>query len=68
MGISEVFDFKLYLVNTPNIEAADPEDNADFVFIDTNLSNRIFTFEGNNYTLELTGFNPDVSPKSIKFP
>ncbi|MBD2530315.1 choice-of-anchor K domain-containing protein [Nostoc flagelliforme FACHB-838] len=66
VGINEVFDFKLYLVNTPNNATATPEDNADFVFIDTNLSNRIFTFEGNNYTLELTGFNPDVSQKSVE--
>ncbi|MEH2002908.1 MAG: choice-of-anchor K domain-containing protein [Nostoc sp.] len=64
-GIGEVFDFKLHLVNTRN-DATDPEANADFVFIDTNLSNRSFTFEGNKYTLELTGFNPDVSQTSIK--
>ncbi|MEH2460013.1 choice-of-anchor K domain-containing protein [Nostoc sp.] len=63
--ISEVFDFKLHLVNTLN-EATDPEKSADFVFIDTNLSNHSFTFEGNKYTLELTGFNPDVSQISIK--
>jgi hypothetical protein len=65
LGISEVFDFKLRLVNTPN-EAIDPEQNADFVFIDTNLSNRTFSFEGDKYTLELTGFNPNVDQKSIK--
>ncbi|MEH2376624.1 choice-of-anchor K domain-containing protein [Nostoc sp.] len=64
-GMSEVFDFKLHLVNTRN-EATDAEKSTDFVFIDTNLSNRSFTFEGNKYTLELTGFNPDVSQISIK--
>ncbi|MEH2240060.1 choice-of-anchor K domain-containing protein [Nostoc sp.] len=65
VGISQVFDFNLHLVNTPN-EATDPENNADFVFIDTNLSDRSFTFEGNKYTLELTGFNPDFPQISIK--
>ncbi|MEH1846422.1 MAG: choice-of-anchor K domain-containing protein [Nostoc sp.] len=65
VGISQVFDFKLRLVNTYN-EVTDSENNADFVFIDTNLSDRSFTFEGNKYTLELTGFNPDVSQISIK--
>lgn len=64
-GISQVFDFKLHLVNTPN-DATDPEDNADFVFIDKNLSDRSFTFEGNKYTLELTGFNPDIPQISVK--
>ncbi|MEH1942456.1 MAG: choice-of-anchor K domain-containing protein [Nostoc sp.] len=65
VGTNQVFDFKLRLVNTPN-EGTNPENNADFVFIDTNLSNRSFTFEGNKYTLELTGFNPDVRQISIK--
>ncbi|MHC5598590.1 MAG: choice-of-anchor K domain-containing protein [Nostoc sp.] len=65
VGISQVFDFNLHLVNTPN-EATDPEKNADFVFIDKNLSNRTFTFEGNKYTLELTDFNPDIEQTSIK--
>ncbi|MEH1905548.1 MAG: choice-of-anchor K domain-containing protein [Nostoc sp.] len=64
-GISEVFDFKLHLVNTLN-EPTNPEKSTDFVFIDTNLSNRSFTFEGNKYTLELTGFNPDVNQIGIK--
>ncbi|MEH2251666.1 choice-of-anchor K domain-containing protein [Nostoc sp.] len=65
VGINQVFDFNLRLVNTPNV-ATSPENNADLVFIDTNLSNRSFTFEGNKYTLELTGFNPDVRQLSIK--
>jgi hypothetical protein len=64
-GKSEVFDFQLRLLNTPNNET-DPEKNADFVFINTNLSNDSFTFEGNKYTFELTGFNPDVTQISIK--
>ncbi|MEH2113201.1 choice-of-anchor K domain-containing protein [Nostoc sp.] len=65
VGISQVFDFKLGLINTLN-DATDPENSADFVYIDTNLSNQNFTFEGNNYTLELTGFNPDIPQISIK--
>ncbi|MEH2423904.1 MAG: choice-of-anchor K domain-containing protein [Nostoc sp.] len=65
VGINQVFDFNLRLVNTPN-EGTDAEKNADLVFIDRNLSNRSFTFEGNKYTLELTGFNPDVRQLSIK--
>lgn len=65
IGNSEAFDFKLRLLNTPN-DSTDPEKNADFVFIDTNLSDGSFTFEGNKYTLELTGFNPDVTQISIK--
>ncbi|MEI1376319.1 choice-of-anchor K domain-containing protein [Nostoc sp. UHCC 0926] len=63
-GISEVFDFNLGLINTPN-DPTNAEDNADYVFIDTNFSNRSFTFEGNKYTLELTGFNPDIPQISI---
>lgn len=65
VGISQVFDFNLRLVNTAN-EATDPKINADFVFIDKNFSNRSFIFEGNKYTLELTGFNPDFRQKSIE--
>lgn len=65
IGISQVFDFKLRLVNTAN-DAKNSEDNADFVFIDTNSSNQSFSFEGNKYTLELTGFNPDVRQMDIK--
>jgi hypothetical protein len=66
VGISQVFDLKLHLVNTPNSATNSEEENADFVFIDENLSNPTFTFEGNKYTLELTGFNPDVGQISIK--
>ncbi|MEH2085118.1 MAG: choice-of-anchor K domain-containing protein [Nostoc sp.] len=65
VGSSQVFDFNLRLVNTPN-DSKDPEKNADLVFLDTNLSNRSFTFGSNKYTLELTGFNPDGRQKSIK--
>ncbi len=65
VGISQVFNFNLRLENTPN-DATDPEKSADFVFIDKNLSNRSFTFEGNKYALELTGFNPDVPQINVK--
>ncbi|HYX15709.1 MAG TPA: choice-of-anchor K domain-containing protein [Nostoc sp.] len=66
VGISQVFELKLHLVNTPNSLTNSEEENADFVFIDENLSNPTFAFEGNKYTLELTGFNPDVGQISIK--
>ncbi|WP_392534106.1 choice-of-anchor K domain-containing protein [Nostoc sp. C117] len=65
VGINQVFDFNFHLVNTPNT-STNPDENADFVFIDTNLRANTFTFEGNKYTLELTGFNPDVPQLSIK--
>ncbi|MEH2056373.1 MAG: choice-of-anchor K domain-containing protein [Nostoc sp.] len=65
VGTSQVFDFNLLLVNTPN-DSTDPETNADFVFIDPSLSNQSFTFQGNKYTLELTGFNPNVPQMNIK--
>lgn len=65
LGISQVFDFNLRLVNTLN-DQTDREKSADFVFIDTSLSNRSFTFGSNKYTLELTGFNPDIRQISIK--
>ncbi|MCC5657736.1 choice-of-anchor K domain-containing protein [Nostoc sp. XA010] len=66
VGISQFFDLKLHLVNTPNSVTNSEEENADLVFIDENLSNPTFAFEGNKYTLELTGFNPDVGQISIK--
>ncbi|MCC5662726.1 choice-of-anchor K domain-containing protein [Nostoc sp. CHAB 5784] len=66
IGISQVFNFKLHLVNTPNDATNSEEENADFVFIDENFSNPTFTFEGNEYTLELTGFNADFGQISIK--
>ncbi|MCW5316535.1 PEP-CTERM sorting domain-containing protein [Nostoc sp. KVJ3] len=65
VGISQVFDFNFHLVNTPN-DSINPEENADFVFIDNNLSNSSFTFEGNKYTIELTSLNPDVPQISVK--
>ena len=66
VGISQVFDLKLHLVNTPNKLTNSEEENADFVFIDENLSNPTFTFEGNKYTLEVTGFNPELRQISIE--
>ncbi|MDZ8224547.1 MULTISPECIES: choice-of-anchor K domain-containing protein [unclassified Nostoc] len=66
VGISQVFDLKLHLVNTFNSVTNSEEENADLVFIDENLSNPSFDFEGNKYTLELIGFNPDVEQTSIK--
>ncbi len=66
VGINQAFDFDFRLVNTPNIATNPPEANADFVFLDTNLSYRTFTFAGDKYTLELIGFNPDVPQFSIQ--
>lgn len=60
VGINQAFDFDFRLVNTANTPTNPPQENADFVFLDTNLSYNTFTFAGNKYTLELTGFNPDV--------
>ncbi|MBW4676251.1 MAG: choice-of-anchor K domain-containing protein [Desmonostoc geniculatum HA4340-LM1] len=65
VGINQVFNFNFHLVNTPNT-STNPQENADSVFIDTNLAYNSFTFAGNKYTLELTGFNPDVPQLSIK--
>ncbi len=65
VGTSQVFDFNLHLVNTLN-DPKDPEKSADLVFLDTNLSNRGFTFGSNKYTLELIGFNADSRQISIK--
>jgi hypothetical protein len=65
VGTSQVFDFNLRLVNTFN-DPKDPEKSADLVFLDTNLSNRSFTFGSNKYTLELIGFNLDGRQISIK--
>ncbi len=66
VGINQAFDFDFRLVNTANTATNPPEENADFVFIDTNLSYNTFTFAGNKYTLELTGFNPAVPQFSIQ--
>ncbi|WP_375472989.1 choice-of-anchor K domain-containing protein [uncultured Nostoc sp.] len=65
VGTSQVFDFNLRLVNTLN-DPKDPEKSADLVFLDTDLSNRSFTFGSNKYTLELTGFKLDGRQISIK--
>jgi hypothetical protein len=65
VGTSQVFDFNLRLVNTLN-DPKDPEKSADLVFLDTNLSNRSFSFGSNKYTLELIGFNLDGRQISIK--
>ncbi|MDZ8066834.1 MAG: choice-of-anchor K domain-containing protein [Nostoc sp. DedQUE08] len=65
VGTSQVFDFNLRLVNTLN-DPKDRENSADLVFLDTNLSNRSFTFGSNKYTLELIGFNLEGRQISIK--
>ncbi|MBN3922730.1 choice-of-anchor K domain-containing protein [Nostoc sp. NMS4] len=65
VGTSQVFDFNLHLVNTLN-DPTDPEKSADFLLLDTNFSNRSFTFGSNKYTLELVGFNPSGRQISLK--
>ncbi|MEH2072499.1 MAG: choice-of-anchor K domain-containing protein [Nostoc sp.] len=65
VGINQAFNFKFDLVNTPNT-STNPEDNADFVFLDTNFNAHSFTFAGNKYTFELIGFNRNSSQFGIK--
>lgn len=60
-AIKQDFDFGFNLINVLN----DPDkplnsiDNADFVFVSPSKANRSFTYNGTQYTLELTGFSQD---------
>jgi hypothetical protein len=63
--IAEVFEYNFNLVNTRN-DSSNPEDNADFVFPSPAAANRSFTYNGNQYTLELTGFSQDEGATSAK--
>ncbi len=63
--IDELFEYNFNLVNTPNT-SPNPEDNADFVFPSPAESDRSFTYNGNEYTLELTGFSQDAGKTSAK--
>lgn len=61
-------DFSIYfnLINTPNVvvdNIKDPQ-NADFVEIDTNLTNSSFIFDNHQYQFELKGFSQN-GDKSI---
>ncbi|BAZ10715.1 peptidase-like protein [Calothrix sp. NIES-4071] len=61
VAIKENFNFDLQLLNVLN----DPDkplnsvDNADFVLISPSKTNRSFTYNGAEYSLELTGFSKD---------
>jgi hypothetical protein len=63
--IDEVFDYNFNLKNTRN-DSPNPEDNADFVFPSPAAANRSFAYNGNEYTLELTGFSQDEGATSAK--
>jgi hypothetical protein len=58
VNFSQVFNFDFKLVNTPNT-SSNPLENADYVYITKELSDQIFTFDGAQYQLELTGFSQD---------
>jgi hypothetical protein len=66
--ISEVFDFNFNLANTPNDPNIPISDiaNADYVFPTPAFANRSFSYNGKQYTLELTGFIEDGSSTSAK--
>jgi hypothetical protein len=63
--IEEVFDYNFNLVSTRN-DSPNPEDNADFVFPSPAAVNRTFAYNGNEYTLELTGFSQDEGATSAR--
>jgi hypothetical protein len=63
--IDKTFDFDFNLVNTQN-SSENPIDNADFVYITPKLNNRTFSYNGNQYTLELTGFSQDGGLTNLK--
>jgi hypothetical protein len=63
--IEEVFDYNFNLVSTAN-DSPNPEDNADFVSPRPAAVNRSFAYNGNEYTLELTGFSQDEGATSAK--
>ncbi|MBD2605630.1 choice-of-anchor K domain-containing protein [Scytonema hofmannii FACHB-248] len=63
-NVSEVFNFGFQLVNTPN-DSTNPADNADFVYVGKNFSDRNFTFADKKYTLSLTGFRETGSTTDV---
>lgn len=58
-NLSQAFNFNFNLLNTPNDPANTPAQNADSVIIQNKVSDTRFTFDGNQYTLELAGFSQD---------
>jgi hypothetical protein len=64
VSVNKVFDFNFDLINTPNT-STNPLDNADYVLINGNFSNSGFTFDNNQYTLELLGFSADGGKTTV---
>jgi hypothetical protein len=64
LNVSEVFNFDFYLKNTPN-DSPNPAENADFVYVGKNFSDRNFTFADKKYTLSLTGFRETGSTTDV---
>ncbi|MEA5571141.1 choice-of-anchor K domain-containing protein [Calothrix sp. UHCC 0171] len=65
---TEVFEFDFKLINTqndPNIPITDIA-NADYVFPTPAFAKRSFSYDGKEYTLELTGFSQDGGLTSAK--
>ncbi len=58
-NLSQAFKFDFNLQNTPNDPANTPEQNADAVIVQNRFGDHHFTLDGNQYTLELTGFSQD---------
>lgn len=63
INFSSAFNFDFLLDNTINTGIA--EQDADTVSIKENFGDRTFTFDGNQYTLELNGFSQDGGETSF---
>ncbi len=59
--VDEVFDYNFNLINTRN-DSPNPE---DYVFPSPPSVDRSFTYNGNQYTLLLTGFSQDEGATSV---
>ncbi len=62
-GFTESFAFNFDIVSTPNTN--DPQESADFVFPMSSFGDRSFSFDGMDYTLELTGFSQDGGATTV---
>jgi len=62
--INESFAFNFELVSTPN--TGTPEENADFVDVVSNISDRTFKLDNQDYTLKLTAFSKDNGVTSVQ--
>jgi len=54
----QVFEYQFDLMNTPNL-SDNPELNADFLVVSEKDAKQTFIYDGNAYTLSLTGFSQD---------